>query len=518
MQPCDRGVVLSAAQAVPCTRSQKRWVLAATVLGSSLAFIDGTVVNVALPALQTGLGATAAAVQWVVESYSLFLAALLLVGGSLGDQYGRRRVFSIGVSIFAVTSGLCGLAPGIEFLIIARAVQGIGAALLIPGSLAIISANFDKQERGRAIGTWSGFSSITAAIGPVAGGWLVEHVSWRAAFFLNIPLAMIVLAMTFSRVPESRDPTANKSIDFLGAALATIGLGSLVYGLINSGTLGLFHPRTLQPITWGLVSLGLFGVVEARKANPMLPLNLFKSRNFTGANLLTSMMYTALSGTLFFFPLNLIQVQGYSATAAGAALLPWIIMMFLLSRWSGGLVSRFGSRRPLIVGPLVSGVGYLLFLLPGVGGSYWLTFFPAVIVLGLGMAITVAPLTTTVMNSVPEHLAGVASGINNAVSRTAGLLSIAVLGIMMFHGFNIALDRNLTRLPVSAESRALISEQRARLGAIDIPPSSDSESRIALRLAVGESFVAGFRLVTLGSATLALASSLCAWLLIKRQE
>jgi MFS family permease len=346
----------------------------------------------------------------------------------------------------------------------------------------------------------------------------VEHVSWRAAFFLNIPLAMIVLAMTFARVPESRDPTANKSVDFLGAALATIGLGSLVYGLINSGTHSLLHPRTLQPIALGIVALVSFGVVEARKANPMLPLNLFKSRNFSGANLLTLMIYTALGGTLFFFPLNLIQVQGYTATAAGAAMLPWIILMFLLSRWSGGLVSRYGSRLPLVIGPLVAVAGYLLFLLPGVGGSYWLTFFPAVIVLGIGMAITVAPLTTTVMNSVPEHLAGVASGINNAVSRTAGLLSIAVLGIMMFHGFNGALDRNLSSLPVQPELKASISGQRARLGAIEIPPSPDDDSRAALRSAVEESFVAGFRLVTLGSATLVLASSLCAWLLIKRQE
>src|SRR5262249_45992720 len=285
IQPCDRGVVLSAAPSAPCARSQKRWVLAATILGSSLAFVDGTVVNVALPALETGLNATAAEVQWVVESYSLFLAALLLVGGSLGDQYGRRRVFATGVSIFGVTSGLCGVAPGIEFLIIARAVQGIGAALLIPGSLAIISASFDKQERGQAIGTWSGFSAITTALGPVAGGWLVEHISWRGAFFFYNSPALIVFVVAFFRVPARRGLTANKSIDLAGAALATIGLGSLVYGLINSGTLGMLSSRALIPITGGLVSLAIFGVVEARTANPMLPMNLFKSRNFRGANL-----------------------------------------------------------------------------------------------------------------------------------------------------------------------------------------------------------------------------------------
>src|SRR5262249_13009415 len=275
---------------------------------------------------------------------------------------------------------------------------------------------------------------------------------------------------------------ANRSIDLAGAALATIGLGSLVYGLINSGTLGLLHPRALVPAIGGLASLGIFGLVEARTANPMLPLNLFRSRNFSGANLLTLMMYTALSGSLFFFPLNLIQVHGYTATAAGAAMLPWIILIFLLSRWSGGLVARYGSRLPLVIGPLITGTGYFLFLRPGVGGSYWVTFFPAVIVLGFGMAITVAPLTTTVMNSVPEHVAGVASGINNAVSRTAGLLSIAALGILMYQGFNSALDCNLSRLPVPAELRASIYEQRARLGAIEIPPSADPESRAALRL------------------------------------
>jgi EmrB/QacA subfamily drug resistance transporter len=516
MQPCDKGVVLSAAPALPCARSQKQWVLAATILGSSLAFIDGTVVNVALPALQTSLNATAAEVQWVVEAYSLLLAALLLVGGSLGDQYGRRRVFALGVSIFAVTSGLCGLAPEIRFLIAARAAQGIGAALLIPGSLAIISASFEKEERGRAIGTWSGFSAITSALGPVAGGWLVQHISWRAAFFINVPLALIVLAIAFARVPESRDPSASKRVDVAGALLATAGLGGLVYGLINSGALGLWHQRALIPITCGLASLALFGVVEARTRNPMLPTALFLSRNFTGANLLTLFLYTALGGTLFFFPLNLIQAQDYTPTQAGAAMLPWILLMFLLSRWSGGLVRRYGSKLPLVVGPLIAAAGYGLFLLPGVGGSYWTTFFPAVIVLGFGMAITVAPLTTTVMNSIPEHLAGVASGINNAVSRTAGLLSIAVLGLLMYHGFNAALDRNLSRLSLPPELRSMIDEQRPKLGAVEVPPSEDPDR--AIQLVIAESFVSGFRLVTLGSAGLALVSSLCAWLIIERRE
>ena len=511
----------SKAAVAPCPKASEPWILAATILGSSMAFIDGTVVNVALPALQKNLNATVVDVQWVVEAYALFLAALLLAGGSLGDHFGRKRVYTIGVSLFALASIWCGLAPNINQLILARAAQGIGGALLVPGSLAIISASFSEDQRGKAIGTWSGFTAITAAIGPVLGGWLIENVSWRAVFFINVPLALVVLVLVFLHVPESRDRDS-RGLDWLGATLATIALGGIVYGLIESSRLGFENPAIVVALIGGILTAIAFVIVEARQGkvgNPMLPLKLFKSTNFSGANLLTLFLYTALSGALFFLPLNLIQVQGYSATAAGAALLPFIVIMFLLSRWSGGLIKRYGAKLPLVIGPIIAAIGFALFMLPGagVGGearSYWVTFFPAVVVLGLGMAVSVAPLTTTVMNAVPQNRAGVASGINNAVSRTAGLLAIAVLGIVILHTFNSELDRRLQSLGVTPEVKQALDQQRTRLAAAEVPETVEPALGMMLKQAINESFVAGFRRVVMFCGGLALLSALSAWLLI----
>ena len=516
-EPCEQGVIQSKSATVHCPKASEPWILAATILGSSMAFIDGTVVNVALPALQKNLNATVVDVQWVVEAYALFLAALLLAGGSLGDHFGRKRIYTIGVSLFALASVWCGLAPSINQLIMARAAQGVGGALLVPGSLAIISASFDEDNRGKAIGTWSGFTAITAAIGPVLGGWLIEHVSWRAVFFINAPIALIVLALVFLHVPESRDEDS-KGLDWLGATLATVALGGIVYGLIESSRLGFKSPAILVALIGGVLTAIAFVVVEERQGkagNPMLPLKLFKSTNFSGANLLTLFLYTALSGALFFLPLNLIQVQGYTATAAGAALLPFIVIMFLLSRWSGGLIKRYGAKLPLVIGPIIAATGFALFTLPGVGGgTYWTTFFPAVVVLGLGMAVSVAPLTTTVMNAVPENRAGVASGINNAVSRTAGLLAIAVLGIVMLHTFNSELDRRLQTLGVTPGVKQALDQQRNRLAAATVPTNVEPALAEMLKQGINESFVAGYRRVAIVSGALALLSALSAWWLI----
>ncbi len=515
-QPCDEGVIRSKPCIQPCSRNLRPWILAATILGSSMAMIDGTVVNVALPALQAALNATAADVQWIVESYALFLAALILVGGSLGDRFGRRRIFGYGVALFAAASVSCGLAANVHQLIYARAIQGVGGALLVPGSLAIISAAFNPEQRGKAIGTWSGFTGITSALGPVLGGWLVENASWRWIFFLNVPLAAIVLGILYWRVPESHDEDAKK-LDWWGAMLVTLGLGTLVYGLIESSHLTWTHPRVISAVVVSILALVTFIFLEAKNPAPMMPPSLFRSRTFSGANLLTLLLYTALSGILFFFPFNLIQVQGYSATAAGAAFLPFILIMFLLSRWSGGLVSRYGSQRPLTFGPIIAAIGLALFAFPEIGGSYWTTFFPAVVVLGLGMAMTVAPLTTTVMGAVSERQAGIASGINNAVARTAGLLSIAILSIVVVRAFNSNLDRRLATLTLPPGVQQLLDAQRIKLAGAEIPANLSPDLATALRRAIALSFVDSFRLVILIAVMLALASALIAFVMLKRQ-
>ena len=507
--PCDEGVVRGTHETVPCPSHVGAWVLTATILGSGMAFIDGSVVNVALPVLQVDLNATVADVQWVIEAYSLFLAALILVGGSLGDRYGRRRIFGLGVALFTLASVGCGLAQSTGQLIATRAIQGIGGALLVPGSLAIISASFDQEQRGRAIGTWSGFSAITAGIAPLLGGLLIQYVSWRAIFFINVPLAVAVLVVLFWRVPESRDESAAR-LDWLGAVLCTAGLGAIVYGLIESNSLGLGDPLVLSAIAAGVLLLIAFVAAEARSRTPMMPLSVFRSRTFSGANVLTLLLYGALSGALFFLPFDLIRVQGYTASAAGAAFLPFILIMFLLSRWSGGLITRFGAKLPLIVGPTIAATGLMLFALPDIGGRYWTTFFPAIVVLGIGMAIAVAPLTTVVMGAVDQSHAGIASGINNAASRTAGLLSIAAMSIVVLQVFSARLDDRLTSLRIGPGLRHALDAQRIKLAATQVPPSAPGAARAALHHAIAESFVGAFRVAVVIAALLALVSALTA--------
>lgn len=507
--PCDEGVIRSHEADAPCERASGPWVLAAAIIASGMGFMDGTIVNVALPVIQDELGATAVDALWIVESYALLLAALILVGGSLGDHYGRRRIFMIGIAIFTVASVWCGLSPSSGSLIAARTVQGVGGALMIPGSLAIISSSFSEQDRGKAIGTWSGFSGVTAAIGPVLGGLLIDFVSWRAAFLINVPLALIALYICVRHVPESRDPDAAR-LDFPGATLATVGLGGLVFGLIEASNRSFGDPLVFVPLFVGVAALAGFVFTEWTSREPMMPLTLFRSRNFTGANLLTLLLYMGLGGALYFFPFVLIQVHGYSATAAGSAFLPFIVLTFLLSRWAGGLVPRVGPRLPLVVGPIIAAAGFILFALPGTGGSYWTTFFPAVVVMGLGMSLVIAPLTTTALNSVSGRHSGLASGVNNAVSRTATLMAVAVMGIFVFASFSSVLDSRLDRLDVSRQTQSAMEERKVNLGAAQPPEGVDGETATAIDEAVDESFVAGFRLAMYIAAGLALASALAA--------
>jgi EmrB/QacA subfamily drug resistance transporter len=473
-----------------------------------MTFIDGTVVNVALPALQAALHATITDVQWVVEAYALFLGALILVGGAMGDQLGRKRVFLLGVVSFTAASILCGLATSPRLLIIARALQGIGAAFLVPGSLAIISATFNDAERGRAIGTWSGFSAITTAIGPLIGGWLIQHVSWRAAFFLNVPLAAIVVVLSLRFMEESRDPSRTARIDWSGALLGVFGLGGIVFGLLEWPPLGPGHPLVIGSLVMGVVCLALLVIVERRARNPMMPLQLFRSRTFTLANVLTLLLYGALGVVFFLLPLELIQVQHYSPTEAGAALVPFAITMFGLSRWAGGLVARVGPRLPLTVGPVIAAAGVALFARGGASASYWSTVFPAVCLLGLGMTITVAPLTTTVMGAVDSRHSGVASGINNTVARVAGLLAIAVFGVLLAHRFDAEVRPRLDRLVLSPAVRAQISKELPKMAGAELKNVAiEAEQRAAVQRSVNEAFVSGFRVVVVGASLLALAAA-----------
>ncbi len=513
--PCDEAVIRTERCSQPSRPDVGLWILIATILGSSLSFIDGTVVNVALPVIQRELHGNASDVQWVIEAYALFLSALILVGGSLGDRLGRRRVFASGIALFTGASVACGLAPNITTLIVARAVQGIGGALLVPGSLAIIGASFDERRRGAAIGTWSAFTTVTSAAGPVLGGWLVQSASWRWVFFINVPLAAITLAISYWRVPESRDETVSGRIDWMGVALSTAGLGLLVYGLIESSTLGLGAPIVLVTMIAGLVVLGAFIVVEARVPAPMVPLRLFRSRTFSGANLLTLFLYGGLAGAMYFLPFNLQQVQGYSPLEAGAALLPFTVIIFSLSRWAGGLVPRIGARLPLIVGPIIVACGFALFAVPGIGGSYWTTYFPAVVALSLGMALVIAPLTTTVMGSVgPEH-SGTASGINNAVSRTGGLLAIAALNLVVVTVFAAAFAAGITALHLPAGAQHALVGQTTHLAAVQIPPGLSPAARAAVQRTIDDAFLSGFRVAMLIGAVLALVSSVAAAVLIE---
>jgi EmrB/QacA subfamily drug resistance transporter len=509
-QPCDEALIRLGAPSTPCAERSRPWILAATILGSSMAFIDGTVVNVALPALQSDLHATVVDVQWVIESYGLFLSALILVGGALGDSLGRRKMFLLGVLGFAIASAGCGVSSSVRSLLVWRSGQGIAAAFLVPGSLAIISSSFDEKSRGKAIGTWAGFTTVTTALGPVLGGWLIEHASWHWIFFINLPLAALVLVISLWRVPESRSSVPG-SVDWPGASVATLGLAALVYGFLESAILGLTHPRVTGSLAFGVVLLLCFVFVEKRVRTPMVPLNLFQSTSFSGANLLTLFLYAALGIFFFLFPLNLIQIQKYSATVTGAAVLPMIVLMFLLSRWSGGLITRYGPKIPLIVGSLIAAGGFLLFAVPGVQARYWIAFFPAFIILGLGMAISVAPLTTVVMNSVELKRAGTASGINNAAARVAGVLAVALLGVVMEAGFAHSLRQSLASLNLNVSIVHQLESNVAKLGSLDAPPGIDSQTAAAIRHAIAEAFVFSFRLIMLFCAVLAIASAGVAW-------
>jgi EmrB/QacA subfamily drug resistance transporter len=470
----------------PLTGGRRRLVIAATVLGSSLAFIDGSAVNVALPALQKGLGADAGAIEWVVNAYLLTLGALVLIGGSAGDRFGRRLVFIIGVAVFALASLACAVAPSVELLIAARAVQGVGAALLTPASLAILGASFAKQDRGSAIGAWAGFGALFSAAGPVLGGWLTDAVSWRAIFLINLPLAAGAIALSLAVVPESRDPEPRR-IDWLGAVLVALGLAAVTWALTEAPARGFGDRTVLAGLGAGVVMLVGFIVQEARGKDPMTPPALFRSRTFTGANIATFLLYFALGGVLFFLPFGLIRVRGFSAAQAGASLLPFSIIMGVFSEAAGRLSARIGPRLPMSLGPILAGAGFGGLALVAAGGGFWTTVLPAICLLAVGMTVTVAPLTSTVMAAAGSDDAGVASGINNATARLAGLFAVAVLGVVFFQVFRHVLGDG-------GDAHALMGQAMA--------------GRTGLQGAAGHAFRAAFVAVMLASAVCAVLAGI----------
>ncbi len=480
--------------------------LAVAIAGSGMVFIDGTAVNVALPTLQRDLDADAASLQWVVEGYSLVLSAFILIGGALGDRFGRRLMFLLGVGLFAGASVLCALSQNMLELNLARCLQGFGGAFATPGSLALISAAYPGAGRGTAIGTWSGFTSLTAAIGPVLGGWLTQTYSWRWVFLINVPIALFVIVTALLRVPESRDEHAAKRVDYAGALFATLGLGLVTYGLIrlqggNAGAGGILACGA------GVAVSALFVFYESRVADPMIPLEIFANRTFAGANLYTLFLYAAIGGSLFFVPFELQYVLEYSPLEAGAALLPFVAIMFLSSRWSGGLVERVGARLPLIVGALIAAGGLIAYAFSGIGHSYWVTFFPATVIFGCGAALFVAPLTTTVMDALATERAGIASGVNNAVSRVAGVLAIAVLGIVLIGSFYADFDRRTARQTFAPATLAALRANRDLLTTLKPPAgtSADDEDRVTEELR--QAYADGFRNAMLLGAALCVAAA-----------
>jgi EmrB/QacA subfamily drug resistance transporter len=500
-------------------RNEEAWVLAAAILASSMAFIDGTALNVALPVIQVGLRASGSQLLWIINSYLLMLAALILVGGSLGDRLGRKKVFGTGIALFTAASCACGFAPSIGVLIASRAVQGIGGALMIPGSLSLIAATTAPERRGRAIGTWSAATTLVTVAGPALGGVLSDLGLWRAVFLVNLPLGIAALVVLASKVPESRDESISGPVDLFGACLAVAGLAGLTYGFIEAPDFGFGDARVIAALALGLCASFAFVLLERSRESPMLPLKLFASRSFSGANVLTLLLYGGLSAATFFLSLDLVQAQGYTKTQAGLAFLPFALLLTLLSRWAGALADRSGPRLFLTLGPGLVGFGFLVLALPGITrgpSAYWTSFFPGIVLFGIGMGLTVAPLTSTVMGAHPPRFSGAASGVNNAVSRGAGALAVAILGSLALFGFASALGSSATDLGLDAHARAALMAGARDLGATLPPPGLAADAEAAVKAAIASSFASAFRIVLVCCAALAFGSSLVAALTIGR--
>lgn len=506
-QPCDQAQLEAPHPRCACPERDKPWVLVTAILGSSLAFIEGSVVNLALPAIQSDLGIASTGLQWIVNAYLLVLGAFMLVGGSLGDRFGLRRIFMLGTTVFGLGALACAFAPSLPLLVLARIVQGAGGALLVPASLALIGSHFDEDERGRAIGTWAGASALTTAIGPVLGGWLVDQWGWPAVFLLVAPLAALTVAIAGWRVPVS-PRQADGKLDYLGALLLAGALGLALYALVDTGTSSLRY--TLLPIA---VFLGAAFVYRERHfATPVLPFELFRSRAFTGANLMTLLLYAALSGALYFLPFNLIQVQGYTATQAGAAFLPMTLLLGFGSTLAGDLIRRFDPRVILTVGPIIAGIGFMMLAIPGQNASFVTGFLPAILTIGLGMTISVAPLTTVVMSSVSERQSGVASGINNTVARLAGVVAVAALTILAIGLFSGTLESSLEQEGLPRDLTDTLIANAAELAELAPPDGTDPDTTVDIDGLIDAAYLGTFRLVVTVCGFFAFLSGVIAWM------
>ncbi|MDB5017968.1 MAG: transporter [Mucilaginibacter sp.] len=500
--------------------SAGKLIMASAILASSMAFIDGTALNVVLPSLQQSLHASAADLFWILNAYLLILAALILIGGSLGDKLGRKKVFMAGIFIFIVGSAACGLSISVLMLVACRMIQGVGGALMIPGSLSLISSSINEQERGKAIGTWSAFTTLVTMGGPILGGALADAGLWRYIFFINVPIGLAALLILWQKVNESRDEDSDHKLDYAGATAIALGLALVTFGFLRIPAIGIGNWQVYCSLTLGLLLLIAFIVIERKSKHPMMPLELFANATFSGANLLTFFLYAGLGAGMLFLSLNLVQVQGYSQLQSGLTFLPFTIMMISLARFAGSLADKYGPRLLLIVGPATAGAGLLVlsFVKQTTGpADYWTTFFPGVILFGLGMSFTVAPLTTAVMGSVGNHLSGTASGVNNAISRIASVFANAIFGALAVLFFSGALQQQLKTVPIKVKEKQMVMVQAADLGNVKVPSSFNTADSVKIEKLFHLSFIAAYASITRIAAALAFLGALMAFVFIRNK-
>lgn len=506
---------------VALSSSEGKWIMASTIMASAMAFIDSTALNVILPSLQKNLNATGTELFWILNAYLLMLAALMLIGGSLGDKLGRKKVFMTGIVIFISGSAACGFASDVGFLILFRMLQGTGGALMIPGSLSLISSSINEKERGKAIGTWSAFTTVVTIGGPILGGALADAGYWRYIFFINIPIGIVVMVMLFTRVKENREEHSDHTIDFLGAVSIALGLAFFTFGFLRIPAVGLTNWQVYISLAGGALLLLLFICIERKSHHPMMPLILFKNLTFSGANLLTFFLYGGLGAGMLFLSLNLVQVQGYNQLESGLTFLPFTLLMIATARFAGGLADKYGPRYLLIAGPATAGAGLLILSFVGQTSGpadYWTSFFPGIFIFGLGMSFTVSPLTTAVMGAVSDQFSGTASGINNAVSRIAGVFANAVFGALAVLFFSGALQNELKTMPLNDAVKQEIRKQAEELGNAKVPVSLSAAAQIKVKILYHQSFISAYRTIMQIAAALGFLGALMSFIFIKNNE